>query len=55
MCHCNLETRNKMDNKTAKMLDLIKQKKQQGEKPASKDTPKNDRTRMRKGPKIYIK
>ncbi|GEK36671.1 MULTISPECIES: hypothetical protein [Enterococcus] len=41
-------------NSKEKMLELIK-KKQGGGRSEQKDTPKNDRRNMRKGPKIFNK
>ncbi|MGX7060025.1 hypothetical protein [Vagococcus humatus] len=38
-----------------KMLELIKNKQTGGGKSNQKDTPKNDRKNMRKGPKIFNK
>lgn len=43
-----------MDNKE-KMHELIKKKQAGGGRSQQKDTPKNDRKNMRKGPKIYNK
>lgn len=38
-----------------KMLELIKQKQKGGGKSAQMPEPKNDRKKMRKGPKIFNK
>lgn len=42
-------------NSKEKMLELIKKKQAGGGKSNQITTPKNDRTNMRKGPKIYNK
>lgn len=53
-CCCRINKGGIKMNSKEKMLELIK-KKQGGGRSEQKDTPKNDRRNMRKGPKIFNK